>query len=191
MSDHLTSEHLTELRRPFTTAAVRWKVQTKPGRDNKAFSIYYIDARLVAERLNEVVGAAGWWDSYRPLFEAEPAAHMAAYFPVECSLTLMGVTRTDVGVYQRPTCDDIALKAAYSDAFKRAGVKFGIGAYLAFIPKLRAEVEVVDGKARGFTPAGEEFMRRAYDKWLGSELNRFGKAIDHGDVDAAEVEAVE
>jgi len=182
----LTPDHLDQLRRPFTTSAVRWKVQTKAGRDNKALAIYYIDARLVAERLNLVVGAGNWWDEYRVLFENEPGAHFAAYFPVECRLTVMGVTKTDVGVYQKNVADDIALKGAYSDALKRAAVKFGIGAYLAFIPKLRASVVVEDGKVRGFTEEGEDFMRRAYDKWLNSELNRFGAPIDHGDPGEAE-----
>ena len=182
-TDGLTPDQLADLRRPFTRAAIQWRVLTKAfGDPPKAMCIYYIDARLVAERLNAVLGPHNWSDSYRPLFENDARAHMAAYFPVECQLTVYGVTKTDVGVYQRDTCDDIAMKGAYSDAFKRAGVKFGIGAYLASIPRVAALVEVQDGKAKGLTKAGDEFMGKAYEKWLGLPINRFGEPFDHGDV---------
>ena len=51
---------------------------------------------------------------------------------VECTLTVCGVSKTDVGT-SGESAD--AAKAAYSDALKRAAVKFGIGRYLYALPK--------------------------------------------------------
>ena len=50
------------LRRPFEPAAVRWKVQSVG--DGYGIVVAYIDARLVVERLNAVVGGE-WSDEYR------------------------------------------------------------------------------------------------------------------------------
>lgn len=102
-------------------------------------TVTYIDARAVMNRLDEVVGPACWWDSYRVLDDGAKA--------VECSLTvvfnsedvpnpehLFAVTKIDIGYPNdaRDAGDDAKepLKAAYSDALKRAAVKFGIGRHL-------------------------------------------------------------
>lgn len=99
----------------------------------------YIDARAVMNRLDEVVGPACWWDEYRVLDDAAKA--------VECRLTVVfnsedvpnpdhvsAITKVDVGYPNdaRDAGDDAKepLKAAYSDALKRAAVKFGIGRHL-------------------------------------------------------------
>lgn len=173
---------LAELARPFTLEAVKMKPLTKPGSDKKSVSSFYVDARLVAERLNYVVGPEGWEDDYLPLLKtgAEMAAHL---FPVECTLTVLGIKKTDVGCYQRNTPDDKAWKSAYSDSFKRVAVKFRVGAYLYAIPRLRAEVTVgQDGKAKGFSDAGNAWLEKAYLRWLDNgEVNRFGEPLDHGD----------
>ncbi|PID87047.1 MAG: hypothetical protein CSB13_01385 [Chloroflexi bacterium] len=77
------------------------------------------------ERLDSVVSPVNWSDSYRVVEIGNQAA-------VECTLTVCGVSKTDVG-----TAGDSAeaAKAAYSDALKRAAVKFGIGRYLYSLPK--------------------------------------------------------
>lgn len=174
---------LAELARPFSLAAVRFKPLTNAGSDGKVAVAFYIDARLAAERLNAVVGPEGWNDSYRLIAEANPAACASWFFPVECTLTVLGSTKVDVGVYQRATADDKTLKAAYSDAFKRAAVKFRVGAFLYAIPRLRAEANIRNEKVQGLTAAGETYMKMAYTRWLANpKVNRFGDALDHGDV---------
>lgn len=183
MSD-LTKTMLDELARPFSLAAVRYKVLTKPGTDRKSHAAFYIDARLVAERLNSVVGPENWHDTYRLIAEENPAACAQWYFPCECTLTVLGCTKVDVGVYQRNSPDELTIKASYSDAFKRAAVKFRVGAFLYAIPKLRVEVNVGDdGKAKGFSNEGETKLKQAYERWLGNaSLNHFGAPLEHGDV---------
>jgi hypothetical protein len=80
----------------------------------------YIDARQVMDRLDMVVGPENWKDEYA-LISVEPVV-------VECKLTILGVTKSDVG-YSEPSSSE-PYKSAYSDALKRAAVKFGIGRFL-------------------------------------------------------------
>lgn len=184
----LTPEILAQLRRPFTAAAVKVKPLTKPGSDGKAQAAFYLDSRLVVARLNAVAGA--WFDRYRLL--ADGGQTPALYYPVECALTVCGVTRVDVGQGPSQTVDEKAWKTAYSDAFKRAAVKFEVGAYLYAMGRLRAEVKIVNGKAVGFTDAGRKTLYDAYARWLADpKLNTFGEPLDHGDLSDHETEAAE
>tara|TARA_Y100001963_G_scaffold147955_1_gene225012 strand:- start:913 stop:1518 length:606 start_codon:yes stop_codon:yes gene_type:complete len=88
-------------------------------------TITYIDARQVMTRLDECLGINNWTDEYTVLDLNSGA--------VECALSIHAygetVTHRDVGYPQSATAPD-KLKAAYSDALKRAAVKFGIGRHL-------------------------------------------------------------
>lgn len=93
----------------------------------------FVDARSVAERLNEVMGLNCWQDEYDTLAQGE----------VRCKLSLKlegeWVHRCDVGsMSEQPDMGD-RCKAAHSDALKRAAVKFGVGLYLYRIKGLRGD----------------------------------------------------
>lgn len=175
---------LDELRRPFAPAAVKWKIQVELG--NAALIVAHLDARLVIERLNHVVGMS-WADAYRP---------MSTNWQW-CDLTVLGVTRTDCG-----TGNDG--KAQVSDALKRAGVKFGIGVsiYAMAVVQLRrgdgenelryrkgrkkkdnkwtdTEVPTLDKKTLGW-------LAGAYERWITDGAGKvFGEALSHGDQEGA------
>ena len=91
-------------------------ILTRPGK-GKSGALSYVTARYVMERLDDAVGPFGWTDSYR---EVEGGVVGTI------SLTLDGavwVPKSDVG-----TPSNIeGVKGRYSDAFKRAAVKWGIG----------------------------------------------------------------
>lgn len=55
------------------------------------------------------------------------------YGGIECALTVLGVTKHDVGTISLAD----QMKGAHSDALKRAAVKFGIGAYLYDLKNLK------------------------------------------------------
>ena len=169
---------LAAFRRPFTPAAIKVKPQTKPNARNQSLVTFYIDGRLAAERLNTVVGAAAWSDEYRVL-SADPNMGL----PIECRLTVLGVHKTDVGqIEPKSSVDEKAWKSVYSDAFKRACVKFGVGVFLYNLPNVWAEVKIgQNGKAQGFTPAGTKAALDAYRQWLASGI--YGEPLDHGDPD--------
>ena len=95
---------------------------------NRALALAYIDARVIQDRLDEVVGVLGWQDEYECLPDGS----------VVCKLRLrLGdewITKMDVGGPSEQPDEGDRRKAAFSDALKRAAVKFGIGRYLYRLP---------------------------------------------------------
>lgn len=136
----LTKEILQDLTKPFPANKISIKVQTKPNEKGNALCVAYIDARDVMDRLDEVV--AGEWSD---VYTKAPSGGL------ECALTVCGVTRRDVGDDQS---ENETEKAGYSDAFKRAAVKFGIGRFLYSLPKMYAQVKTI-GK-NSYLADGEE-----------------------------------
>jgi hypothetical protein len=130
---NLTPEVVAALSIPFSVGAIGWKIQKglnkdeKTGKPTRAIVVAFIDARDVMERLDQVVGAENWSDAYT-LVEA-PGTRLS----VECRLTVCGITKADVGTGTKNSRDDNGdnlAKGAYSDALKRAAVKFGVGRFL-------------------------------------------------------------
>src|ERR671934_174237 len=59
-------EELTEaLAAPFDPQEVRFKPGVVSG--NRALALVYVDARVIQDRLDEVLGVAGWQDEYECL----------------------------------------------------------------------------------------------------------------------------
>lgn len=121
---------ISKLAEPFPEEDVKWLPAfgiKEPGKPTPVLA--YVDARMVVNRLNEVVGAENWSDSYREVIittekEGKDKA-VATLAGIECTLTILGVSKTDVGTIS--FSDEV--KGAYSDALKRAAVKFGVGEY--------------------------------------------------------------
>ncbi len=111
---------------PFEPPEVRFKPQVVSG--NRAMAIAYVDARVIQDRLDEVLGVAGWQDEYEVLPDGG----------VVCRLRLhlgdQWITKMDVGGPSEQPDEGDRRKAAFSDALKRAAVKFGIGRYLYRLP---------------------------------------------------------
>lgn len=170
-------EAAPHLRRPFTSAAVKFKVQaTWPG---GALIVSYIDARLVIERLNLIVPHL-WSDTYTAVGGKQ----------MWCHLTVDGITRHDVGEGEG--------KGLVSDALKRAGVKFGIGVSLYAVPSMMLNDDMLkrktkkqrDGKDKEevtLTDRGEKHVRGLYEAWLKDHgREAFGEPLSHGDVEGAQ-----
>ncbi len=126
MGDKLDGDVLSKLAEPFRADQVRWKPQVVSD-SGRALAVAYVDPRVVSERLDQVVG--GEWS-----FHWEPLGVQGDRLVVKSSLTVMGVTREDVGEYvlsDREQADP--WKSAVSDALKRAAVHFGVGRYLYWL----------------------------------------------------------
>lgn len=107
---------------PFDPKDVKYKPSMV--KNNRCLAMCYIDARLIQDRLDDVLGTENWEDEYEVIQDGS----------VMCRLRLklggVWVTKTDVGSpSEQPDVHD-RMKAAFSDALKRAAVKFGIGRYL-------------------------------------------------------------
>lgn len=169
------------LRRPFTERAVRFKLQTATPKEApvRGLVVCYIDARLAIERLNHVCPQL-WHDEYEPLPDSL----------LMCRLTVDGISRIDVGSGAQFGTEHRG-KGAYSDAFKRAAVKFGVGVSLYAVPKMwlnKTDGHLKDsnsraGKSLVLTDAGELRCRELYAQWLMTAgTQAFGEPLDHGDV---------
>ena len=116
---------LRKLSYEFPRDAVSWRVQGKPYKITKdptyqALALAYIDARDVMDRLDEVCGAAGWQDKYDVLSSGLYVCHI-------------GIHTENGWVWKTDGAGETAVegkKGGMSDAFKRCGVKWGIGRYL-------------------------------------------------------------
>jgi hypothetical protein len=125
-----------QLAAPFHSYYVGWKAQATNRDKTRALAVAYIDARTVMDRLDQVVGPGNWSDTYRLVSAGD------GEFAVECTLALFGVSKSDIGTADED--DDSSTdrrsaasvsKSAYSDALKRAAVKWGIARYIYRIPK--------------------------------------------------------
>jgi hypothetical protein len=118
---------LDDLAEPFDPKEVKWKPQQV--KQNRCLAIAYIDARVIQDRLDDVLGSENWSDEYT-----------AGPWPksVLCKLTLSlagrVVSKMDIGGESEQPDEGDRAKAAVSDALKRAAVKWGIGRYLYRLP---------------------------------------------------------
>jgi hypothetical protein len=181
-------EALPYLRRPFTPEAVKFKVQASFKEATGGIIVAYIDARLVIERLNLVVGDA-WTADY---------GYVDGNRLMWCNLRVFDTVRRDVGESAKGMSKDLV-----SDALKRAAVQFGVGVSIYALPQItlwmresqdRIEVrEVWDAKANkkkkviALTEHGHAKLREGYATWL-EEKNLFGAPLDHGDVEGQTVD---
>jgi len=122
------------LEAPFAANEVKFKPTAVNGA--RALACPYICARVVMDRLDETLGVAGWRDEYECLADGS----------VVCRLSLLigsdWITKADVGSPSEQPDEGDRRKAAFSDALKRAAVKFGIGRYLYRLPQQWCEYDV-------------------------------------------------
>jgi|SRR5262245_4906575 len=125
-ADNPAAAIFRELAAPFPVDEVQFKPQVVKG--SRALAIAYIDARAVMDRLDAVVGVHNWQDRYLLLPDNA----------IQCRLRVRihgeWVAKADVGSPSDQPDGGDRLKAAFSDALKRAAVKFGIGRYLYGLP---------------------------------------------------------
>jgi hypothetical protein len=110
---------LRALSRPIERDRVKVK-EVKDARGKIIRREPYVTARTVMNRLDDVMGPENWWDDYIPRENS-----------VICLLTIKlpdgsTLTKSDAGGYANCPDTGDGEKGGFSDAFKRAGVKFGI-----------------------------------------------------------------
>jgi hypothetical protein len=111
---------------PFPVKDIKFKPQMV--KNNRALAMPYIDARLIQDRLDDVLGVENWQDRYDFLPDGSVVCRL------RMKLGGRWITKTDVGSPSEQPDSGDRVKAAVSDALKRASVKFGVGRYLYRIP---------------------------------------------------------
>ena len=106
------------LKEPFKPGDLHWR----KGRGNTMLA--YIDARDVMKRLDDVVGMNNWQDEYQ---------EVSGRLICKLSIRVGGewVTKSDGAGDTNIESE----KGGISDAFKRAGARFGIGRYIYYFGK--------------------------------------------------------
>lgn len=121
------SERIAEaLAEPFDPQDVKFKPQRVKG--NEAMVVAYVDARAVQNRLDTVLGVIGWQDSYELLPDGSVKCELAINFGTEQMPNW--IKKSDVGGQSEQPDGGDRMKSAFSDALKRAAVKFGCGRFL-------------------------------------------------------------
>lgn len=128
-------QDLAALSAPFPSSAIRWNVGSMNREKTEGTALPNIDPRAIENRLDEVVGPAGWEVEFS---ETVGGDHLVA---VRCAISLhvdgRRVTKEDGAQADLVRGDDVSgkghelsVKGAYTNAFKRAASKWGIGRYL-------------------------------------------------------------
>ena len=99
------------------------EVRVKQVSEKGAVALLYKTARIDMDLLDEVIGADRWSCEYREI--------KGNLF---CGITIDGVTKWDCGIESRADDDGNEKKGEASDAFKRAGFRWGIGRELYTAP---------------------------------------------------------
>ncbi len=108
----------------FAALAAPFQSSEVKNRSQSGRNLHYITARTAMNRLDDVLGPENWWDHYRPGENS-----------VICELTIRlpdgtTITKSDAGGYAGMADSGDDDKSGFSDAFKRAAVKFGVARYL-------------------------------------------------------------
>lgn len=111
MTNH--SEIIKDLKRPFPVNRLKWR--KGPG----GKELVYIDARMVKKRLDDVLGM-DWQCTYTETNDKSVVCNIGVKVGEEWIWRSDGAGESNIE----------AEKGMYSDAFKRAAVRFGIGEYL-------------------------------------------------------------
>lgn len=105
---------------PFHPKDIEWRAGATNADKTKALALAYITSRAVMDRLDEVISPENWRDEYKSGPDGGVTCGLSLRLNGEWITKWDGAENTDFE----------AIKGGLSDAFKRSGVKWGIGRYL-------------------------------------------------------------
>lgn len=129
----LTAPDFARLTAPFSPSQVQWRLGRVSEDKTRGQALPYLDARDVQARLDNVLTPAGWKVRYvEVLAGTKPLA-------VRCALSVRidgewlekeDAAQVDMLEGSGEGAREMAIKGAYTDAFKRAAVTWGLGRHL-------------------------------------------------------------
>ncbi len=126
---------------PFHPSAISWRIGSTTQDKSKGMALAYLDARAVMDRLDEVCGSTGWQCRY-PHAGQKTVCEIGIFVGVDVANPNTVPAAEWVWKADGAGDSDIeAEKGALSDAFKRAGVRWGIGRYLYDLESPWVELE--------------------------------------------------
>jgi hypothetical protein len=126
-------EIIKRLHDPFNFKDVEWKIQVAMQDKARGMAVAYLNSRAIQTRLDEVVGASNWKNTYSPWRDNAQI----------CGLSIYDRERNNwVTKYDGAENTDIEpVKGGLSDSFKRAACMWGIGRYLYELGGIWVEIE--------------------------------------------------
>jgi len=152
---------LTDLFAPFPARSISWRVGATIGDKTKGIALAYVDARDVMKRLDSVCGPAGWSCRY-------------PWSDTKRLVCEVGIKVDSEWIYKSNGCGDTdveAEKGAFSDAFKRAAVLWGVAQYLYELPNVWMPLEKA-GNSYKFSDATKAELAAKLDKWQTAYFNK-------------------
>lgn len=190
MNDLSTEDIIWLLKRPFPAERVHWRIGSTNQDKTRGIALAYIDARDVMDRLDTVVGPVNWQDRYAWSDNGKLCCEIGIFFSYiaehPANATASGWVWKSNGAGDTQFEAD---KGAFSDAYKRAAVMWGIGRYLYALPNEWVPIKQAGRsyKIDGNPPAlpdwavPNEFQsKQERDKWV----TAMHKAWADRDVDA-------
>ena len=123
-----------KLRAPLSAKLISWRVGRKATGDTMGQALPYITPRVIQNMLDEIVGPENWRNSFLANTLGTGMASVVAI--IELRLNGEWIAKSDAAQVDsfkedgQNNSKEIAIKGAYSDAFKRAAVMWGLGRYL-------------------------------------------------------------
>jgi hypothetical protein len=146
-------EQLVErLKEPFDPRVVQWVVTATAGGNDghrRGLLAAYADPRAYMDRLNELLTPSGWTQEYSTEIipscprKARDKQVVSAKLLVICRLIIFGLGAHS-GTGEGWADDENALTSANAQAFKRAGVPFGLGRYFYDLPQTWVDLDEHD-----------------------------------------------
>ena len=126
-------EIINQLRSPFPSKDVEWKIQVTTQDKARGMAVAYLDARAVQKRLDEVVGPFNWKNVYSLWHDNSQI----------CGISIFNAERNEwVTKFDGAENSDIEpIKGGLSDSLKRAASAWGVGRYLYEFEGIWVEIE--------------------------------------------------
>jgi hypothetical protein len=159
-----------KLSAPFSPTLISWRVGSTNRDKAKGMALAYLDARDVMERLDEVCGPAGWQCRY---------SHAASK-----TICDIGILCGNEWLWKADGAGDSdieAEKGALSDAFKRAGVRWGIGRYLY---NLKSPWVTIEPYGKSYIISDSEYpklvkvLQDHFDRWQAAHDPKTAGAVN-------------
>lgn len=138
----MNREALRRLAAPMPAEAIEWRIQRAGEKNGRvwAMCVPYGDPRWLMSRLDAVVGPENWRDEYMPGPDGGVKCRLSIRVDGEWIAKEDGAPNTDIE----------AVKGGYTDAFRRACVKWNVGSIRSLYELNDCFAEVSDsGKHRG------------------------------------------
>ena len=161
----MNPEKINNLKAHFPFEEVDARIQVTSGDKKTGMAIFYVDSRAIQNRLDDVIGAFNWSNSFSSWQGNAQICGISIYDEArkEWLTKYDGAENTDIE----------STKGGLSGAFKRAAVQWGIGRYLYQIPGVWVEIEQ-RGKSSIIKDSQLSKLRNAYDTAI---KNIFGAEV--------------